>query len=130
MPLTTSARKVGVGKWVFLTWDRDSPDDSFVRGIVTKENTSVYEGLVRTTFGPELANAWKMPMHLFKIDASVMSKDIPGIHELAKHPVDGNELPIFEIIIDLNDSRGWSREKIADWLETLDNQPVFKVGDL
>ena len=33
--------------------------------------------------------------------------------------------PLNEIIMDLNDNCGWTREQIADWLDTLDNQPIF-----
>lgn len=51
---------------------------------------------------------------------------IPGIHEQVSHPVHKHYLSIYEIIVDLNDSHGWTREEIADWLDTLDNQPVFK----
>lgn len=43
----------------------------------------------------------------------------------AINPVDKHEAPINSIIIDLNDRFKWSREQIADWLDTLDNQPVF-----
>jgi hypothetical protein len=30
-----------------------------------------------------------------------------------------------KVIVDLNDRHKWTREQIADWLDTLDNQPIF-----
>lgn len=127
--LITSFEKVGVGKWIWLTWDHESPNDTFVRGIVTNDMVDAYAEWVTDVFGKELAEAWSVPRHLFKIEPSTMASQIPGIFNLAKHPVNGLERPIHEIIIDLNDSQGWTRESIADWLETLDNQPVFKLGE-
>jgi hypothetical protein len=38
-----------------------------------------------------------------------------------KHPVKNNQGTLYSIIIDLNDSQKWTREQIADWLETLDD---------
>ena len=34
---------------------------------------------------------------------------------------------IQQVIIHLNDSHEWTREKIADWLDTLDDQPKFTL---
>lgn len=45
---------------------------------------------------------------------------LPNIYALAKHPVDGNMQKVNSCIISLNDTHHWSREKIADWLDTLD----------
>jgi hypothetical protein len=42
-----------------------------------------------------------------------------------KHPTMSGDLPLSSIIMDLNDNVGWTREQIADWLDTLDDQPVF-----
>lgn len=36
------------------------------------------------------------------------------------HPVDGRKAALRGVIMDLNDRHGWTREQIADWLETLD----------
>lgn len=33
------------------------------------------------------------------------------------------------MIIHLNDNKQWTRERIADWLDTLDEQPVFHPGE-
>jgi hypothetical protein len=45
---------------------------------------------------------------------------LPGVNEEAKHPVTGRQAPLWNVIVDLNDRHGWSREQIADWVETLD----------
>lgn len=37
-----------------------------------------------------------------------------------------NPLPLYKIIIHLNDDHAWERERIADWLETLDLDLSFK----
>jgi hypothetical protein len=37
-----------------------------------------------------------------------------------KHPVAGYTYPLRKVIMSLNDHHGWTREQIADWLETLD----------
>lgn len=36
-----------------------------------------------------------------------------------------DEEPIYHLIQHLNDHHQWKRERIADWLDTLDEQPVF-----
>lgn len=45
---------------------------------------------------------------------------LPGVREDVKHPISGRQEMLWNVIVDLNDKRGWSRERIADWLETLD----------
>lgn len=45
-------------------------------------------------------------------------QSLPGIHLKAKHPVTGQILSVYDIIISLNDGHDWPREKIADWIET------------
>ncbi|QIQ62985.1 hypothetical protein SEA_MOAB_107 [Streptomyces phage Moab] len=52
---------------------------------------------------------------------------LPGIKEMVKHPVSGKIDTIESIIINLNDVQKWTREKIADWLDTLDVDLTFKV---
>lgn len=36
-----------------------------------------------------------------------------------------HQKPLSQMIVELNDSWQWTREQIADWLDTLDEQPVF-----
>ena len=52
---------------------------------------------------------------------------LPGIHQMAIHPVKRSVHSIKAIIFDLNDHHpDWSKNDIADWLDTLDNAPVFE----
>lgn len=43
----------------------------------------------------------------------------------ARHPVSGREAFLYDIIVSLNDEAQWTREQIADWLDTLPNQPKW-----
>lgn len=77
---------------------------------------------------------------------------IPGLNELVPcpaplddhasvfngaHPLIAGEkictgpdgLPIYTMVIHLNDQTTWTREKIADWLETLDADLTFKTPE-
>lgn len=45
---------------------------------------------------------------------------LPGVREKVKHPISGRQEMLWNVIVDLNDRQGWSREQVADWLETLD----------
>lgn len=60
---------------------------------------------------------------------------LPGVKEVVKHPVNPKFAgagmkpgygTIQSIIIDLNDREMWTRDQIADWLETLDIDLTFK----
>jgi hypothetical protein len=44
----------------------------------------------------------------------------PGIHQKLNCPDCGAYTQLYYILVDLNDDHGWTREQIADWLETLD----------
>lgn len=46
------------------------------------------------------------------------------------HPVSPERIDSLQnIIISLNDTYNWTRESIADWLDTLDEQPIFYPQD-
>lgn len=53
--------------------------------------------------------------------------ELPGVREMVKHPVNGNTYTLETVIISLNDQHKWTREEIADWLDTLDIDLTFKV---
>jgi hypothetical protein len=46
-----------------------------------------------------------------------------------KHPVSGKVTTLYNVIINLNDYHQWTREQIADWLETTDANPVITKSD-
>jgi hypothetical protein len=65
-----------------------------------------------------------------------MARDLPGMAKRTKHPPTtlsckdlhfsaGFSERLYDLIIHLNDDHHWSREQIADWVETLDNIPPF-----
>ncbi len=56
-----------------------------------------------------------------------LMKKIPGINQRVKNPIGGYYQDLSTVIITLNDIHHWSREQIADWLDTLDDQPKFSV---
>lgn len=69
-------------------------------------------------------SSWGVPEY-----AGSVAGSIKAMHPLKK-PTDGIvpvEQSVGDIIMDLNDNHLWSREKIADWLDTLPEQPVFKM---
>ncbi len=50
-----------------------------------------------------------------------LRRALPGITTVVKHPVTSSaDSSVSDVIISLNDGYGWSREQIADWLDTLD----------
>ncbi|XAO35294.1 hypothetical protein SEA_FRANCOB_105 [Streptomyces phage Francob] len=55
--------------------------------------------------------------------------ELPGVKERVKNPVTGSESTLERVIINLNDQHKWTREQIADWLETLDIDITFKTKE-
>lgn len=50
----------------------------------------------------------------------------PVLEYAVQSPVDAEmEDSLFNIISDLNDVRNWTREQIADWVETVEQQSEF-----
>lgn len=49
-----------------------------------------------------------------------LHETLPALREYVKHPVTKNRDSLQRVIIDLNDTWKWPREKVADWLDTLD----------
>lgn len=72
-----------------------------------------------------------------------LSWKLPGINERVKHPktgqacyyddiiADGDEdvFPLRQLVMHINDEHKWTREQIADWLETLDVDLAFKIKE-
>ncbi len=51
---------------------------------------------------------------------------IPGIHKHVKNPATGEREDLYSVILELNDIHGWSRESIGNWVNELDDPPVFE----
>jgi hypothetical protein len=60
---------------------------------------------------------------------SMLSERLPGHAQRAKHPVTAQDGTLFNIIMNLNDDYKWTREAIADWIETLDEVPYFETAE-
>lgn len=60
---------------------------------------------------------------------SSLARTLPGWDQLAKHPITGKKQKLGPLIINLNDVHRWSREEIADWIETLDIVPKFRTPE-
>ena len=60
-------------------------------------------------------------------DAAVLAELLPGVHGIHKNPVTGHSGTLMSIIMNLNDGQKWTREAIADWVETLDEVPYFDL---
>lgn len=58
-----------------------------------------------------------------------LATQLPGIFNMVKHPVSGDSYTIYHAIMSLNDTHKWSRDQIADWIETLDEVPVFEAQE-
>ena len=54
---------------------------------------------------------------------------VPGLSVKVKHPMTKVISPIHGIIVDLNENHDWTREEIADWLESLDVDLQFKTEE-
>jgi hypothetical protein len=61
------------------------------------------------------------------IPVSAIAMELPGVNEKVKHPVRGIEYKLSDCIMNLNDEYRWTREQIADWVETLDVDTTFKT---
>jgi hypothetical protein len=59
---------------------------------------------------------------------ATIAQVIPAMREQVKHPVTGGYSSLNVVIVDLNDSHRWSRERIADWLDTLDLDLAFPAA--
>lgn len=60
-------------------------------------------------------------------ELSILAAKLPGVHKMVINPVTLEERDLFNTIINLNDTQGWSREKIADWLDEI-SDPTGETG--
>jgi len=80
-------------------------------------------------FDSNLATKPVYPSQSSSVGRNKAIDKFPGIHEVVKNPVSGIEDTLEAIIIDLNDGEKWTRDQIADWLETLDLDLRFNVKE-
>lgn len=73
----------------------------------------------------KLATLESMTSFESKVVSTVDS--MPGALETVKNPMTGASGMLKNVIMNLNDTHGWTREEIADWLDTLDIDLSFKV---
>jgi hypothetical protein len=59
-------------------------------------------------------------------NAPAVVSNISGMEAKVICPIRRCEDELISIIILLNDSHKWTLKQIADWLDTLDDQPIFK----
>lgn len=77
---------------------------------------------------------------VFKIDPATMGSGnsiideladaIPAVRANVKHPIENEQQTLAKVIISLNDSYDWTREQIADWLDTLDLDLKFPTPEV
>lgn len=58
-----------------------------------------------------------------------LKKVLPGLLEEVRCPECSDNDILWETVQHMNDEHEWSREKIADWLETLDVDITFQIGE-
>jgi len=76
---------------------------------------------------PEYANGGLINPAAEHIPVSAIVTELPGVNERVTHPMRGLEYRLADCIMNLNDEFRWTREQIADWIETLDINTTFKV---
>jgi hypothetical protein len=57
-----------------------------------------------------------------------LAEILPNVRAMVRHPVTTSPVTLERAIVSLNDSHGWTRERIAEWLETLDLDLRFPVS--
>lgn len=110
----------------FLVYDANALHPGVVRGVITKDNYQTVAEKINEVFGTQVhIDIYK---YLFRIQAEEWAYDLPGITKVVKHPVSGDDISLFNAIISLNDKHKWTREQIADWIESLDEVPKFDLS--
>lgn len=84
---------------------------------ITADTTAWLENLKKLTLeGDPMSNA---------PGPSMVKRHREDFNQKVVHPIHGDKHPLNNVIMDLNDRYEWTREQIADWLDTLDSQPIF-----
>lgn len=121
-------------QWKEIGYTTDSPMVSY------QDFTNHYEfklqpkGWAKTEITANLLSGAIKPVS----DPASLSHMLPGITEKVSHPalkvedhypgctIVGNVHTIRQLVMHLNDDHKWTREEIADWLDTLDVDLAFK----
>lgn len=61
-------------------------------------------------------------------DIAKLARKLPGVGEMVKHPVTGQEDELYGVIMSLNDSHDWTREQIADFVDNLPIDTSFDTS--
>lgn len=112
-------------RWHITTknWSSEYAADSVVR--LMWEARFGYEDILQAA--TSVYSGWTLWFPPPAFNPSNEALKIKGINEVVTHPVNGSMNSLYHTIISLNDSHKWSRENIADWLDTLDIVPSFEV---
>lgn len=116
-----AAEEKGLHETVF---HQEPPDWAKLYDEMYSDYAQFYKAWKDQKFAPGGPKVWMGGQVVTKLKAV-----LPGLGELAKHPPTPdqycfsgslNAIPVADLIIHLNDNHKWTREQIADWLETLD----------
>lgn len=58
-----------------------------------------------------------------------LTKLFKGVDKVVENPETGIKNKLYTVVMDLNDHQKWSREDIADWIESLDIDTTMVEGD-
>ncbi len=100
--------------WAFHVFAKNFPSE-----INTPELEELYSYTLKLASSPSSSGT---------VTVASYASDVCRGYE-AEHPTKNQKLDIMTIIIDLNDNHKWTREQIADWLDSLPEQPVWRVDE-
>lgn len=127
-PAPTSHFKYAIGyPGAYITYD-EAFSWSAIQGEIMK---NIYATMIHTYSSNTLAMySGKTGSDASHVDGytvtSALQKVLPGVTERVAHPITGQQYRVQDIIPDLNDQYRWSRDQIADWLDTLDVDLTFQ----
>ena len=112
-------RDLGSGRYLFQIYVEDG---RFARGPASFQNKAEWAEVFNRMglSKPEILN-------LLEMDPSRLAGSLPWVGMKVIHPVTKIEKDLMQVVIDLNDQHEWTREAIADWVETLPDVPKFEV---
>lgn len=82
---------------------------------------------------PKLTQKLKITVEPKEAHVSSMAEKLPGVGTMVEYPCSciisqpSNKETLFYVIIHLNDSCGWTREQIADWVDKLHDDGIINA---